>query len=123
MAAADLHRWKSDDGQRQRPHQYRKPLCGGWLHSAVCDPNVEGANNGSNRQARRRRLARRPQQSWPRSAEPPPAAEAAARRQRQSTSSQWQADRNHRLARYNLSDLDRRHAGVHPVGISRCGDV
>ena len=40
----------------------------------------------------------------PRPSEPPPAGEAAARRQRQSTSSQWQAGRGQRLARYNLPD-------------------
>ena len=59
------------------PHRYRKPLRGGRLHSAVDDPNVEGANNGSNR------LARRPQRPRPRPSEPPPAVAATARRQRQ----------------------------------------
>ena len=109
------------------PHRrYRKPLHCGRLHSAVYDPNVGGANNGSNGRRskdprRDRRLARRP--PWPRSSEPPPAGEAAARRQRQSTSSQWQAGRDQRLVRYNLPNLYRRHADVHPLGISRDRDV
>jgi hypothetical protein len=44
--------FRSHDSEEQSlaPHRYRKPLRGGRLHSGVYDPDIEGANNRSNRQ-------------------------------------------------------------------------
>jgi hypothetical protein len=111
LAEGDRILFRSHDSEEESlaPHRYRKPLRGGRLHSGVYDPDIEGANNRSNRQRSKgplqgRQLAHRPQQPRPRSSESPPAAGAAARRQRQSASPQWQAGRGQRLAHYNLPD-------------------